>query len=436
MSRPRRLAVALALAMLTAAPLAITISPGAAQTASPADAAALLDSTGAGDIAPLEAALPGMRDRAGAALLRARIAATRLRHAEAEKALAAYFATRDKDAARNAAAWAIKADLAFGEGDYAGAAAAYRAALPLMEGSANPADVLTTKQALGMATLLAPEPRQAVAGGTPGRIQAARDKAGLVRGPVSIDGTAIDAVFDTGANLSVVSAATAKRLGMRILDGTASVGSTSQAEVPTRIAIAARMTIAGVELRNVAFLVIDDSALTFPLPGGYTIEAIVGYPVFRALGRVQFGRDGSFLAGGKGGRSADNLRATGNDLYVVSGINGAGATLHLDTGATTTALSSRFAALHPDLVAGLTRGKRRIAGAGGMREQEVGLWQPASVTIGGRTRALPVIQVVLGGEASTREPRLGTLGQDVLGGFEYYAIDFRTMSFELGSPVG
>ena len=45
-----------------------------------------------------------------------------------------------------------------------------------------------------------------------------------------------------------------------------------------RIGVADRLEIAGTVLRNVPFLIIDDEHLTFPLPGGYDIRAIIGLP--------------------------------------------------------------------------------------------------------------------------------------------------------------
>ena len=57
--------------------------------------------------------------------------------------------------------------------------------------------------------------------------------------------------------------------------------------MPIRVGIADRLTIAGATLRNVPFLIIDDAQLTFPVPGGYDIKAIIGLPVMRALGRMR-----------------------------------------------------------------------------------------------------------------------------------------------------
>lgn len=59
---------------------------------------------------------------------------------------------------------------------------------------------------------------------------------------------------------------------------------------------AERLEFAGVTLANVAFLVLDDAQLEMPLPGGYKIDAIVGFPVLRMLDRITFEAGGRLSA--------------------------------------------------------------------------------------------------------------------------------------------
>ncbi|MDG2534822.1 pepsin/retropepsin-like aspartic protease family protein [Sphingomonas sp. HITSZ_GF] len=414
---------------------ALALGPAAIAVAQDRDVSTLIDEAPAGEIAPLEAALAAARDKGTASLLRARIAALRLDRPATDAALEAFDRSGDRTPLHRAAALSIRADLAFAEGDYAAAAEAIDALAPLLEANGKADAANEARRTLSVAALLAAVPRQGVAGGVPVATLTARDKAGLVRAEVRVNGTAQDAVLDTGANLSVVTASTAKRLGLKMLEGEASVVSTGSAKVPTRLAIAERLVIAGIELHDVVFLVFDDAALSFPIPGGYQIDAIIGFPVFRALGRVRFDRAGSFTPGGAAAPGAANLRSTGNDLYVAARINDAAATLHLDTGASATALTSRFAGDHAALVATLPRGARNIAGAGGVIQQPIAWWRPATVAIDGRTTTLPQVQLVLTPGPTGREANTGTIGQDVLHAFEWWAVDFRAMRFEFGPPV-
>ena len=57
------------------------------------------------------------------------------------------------------------------------------------------------------------------------KLQGKRDKADLLNLAVGINGQPMDLVFDTGANLSVITASTAKKLGLKIIESSVSVGS-------------------------------------------------------------------------------------------------------------------------------------------------------------------------------------------------------------------
>jgi hypothetical protein len=206
--------------------------------------------------------------------------------------------------------------------------------------------------------------------------------------------------------------------------------------VPVRVVVAERLEIAGTVLRNVPFLIIDDEQLTFPLPGGYDIRAIIGLPVLRALGRIRIENEGHFAvlptAGAAGIES--NLHASGNDLFVDVAIDGRNVPLHLDTGANQSSLSALYAAANPAVIADLQADERRTASAGGMRLASVATWRDAPIRFGGRALVLPSLPVSLPAEGP--KPRFyGTLGSNALRAFESYTIDFTTMRLELGEAV-
>lgn len=159
------------------------------------------------------------------------------------------------------------------------------------------------------------------------------DKVGLTRITFSVNGRSQEAVVDTGANLSVLSAAAARRLGVTVLEGGTDVGNGVQGTVPTRVGIAARIEIAGTVMTDVPFLIIEDANLTFPqVPGGYHIPAIIGLPELRALGRVRIEQAGRFVVLPPAEAGAPNLVASGNDLFAEVSIDGRPVPLHLDTG--------------------------------------------------------------------------------------------------------
>lgn len=413
----------------------LAVAPAATATGQSGTAAELLQAAANGDIGALAAALPALEPR-WRPLARARLAAARLDETQAI-ALAEAVVEAEGGGCDAALAQGVIADAAFASGRYARAAEAGRARLALLQRCGGRASEIEGAGALaGLAASLATAPAQRVAAFEPGQARLARDRVGLPRARVRINGQAQEAVLDTGANLSVVSATTAARLGLREL-GEGRVGSSSRGSVAARVAVADRLELAGLVLEHVAFLVLDDAQLEMPVPGGYHIEAIVGFPVFRAMQRVRFGRDGVFAAGGPAGdpQAGSPLALAGSDLFVEAQVGGIDVPLHLDSGGSASSLSARFAALHPAVVEALPRGRDRIAGAGGTTEREVAHWPDVDVVVGGRRLRLPTLPVALRDSDDVQVSSQGVLGGDVLNAFDSWSLDFRTLRFELGEPL-
>ena len=134
------------------------------------------------------------------------------------------------------------------------------------------------------------------------------------------------------------------------------------------------------------------------------------------------------------GRSAgpalvgDTLRASGNDLYVLADVDNVPVTLHLDMGAASSGLTSLFAKRHPQLIVGLVRGSKKIMGIGGNTiVARTAIWRHVGIAVGTASTSLPQITIALDPPAGRKEKRLGAIGQDVLGSFATYNIDFKTL---------
>ena len=420
-------------AVVPHAPVAAQVS---AQAPAPHPLTALFEAAGRGEVAPLARAIADPATSAEMrTLLRARLAVGRFDSAPAGGPEIARLA-QSPDPALRRAALTVLSTAAFVGGDYAAAARTGRELVGALR-AAGDEGVNGAERAMQVAALLADQPRQSVEGRTAGGSTAARiDAVGLPRLDVAINGLAQEAIFDTGANLSVLSADAARRLGVRLLEGTTPIGNSVQSTVPARIGIAERVEIAGTILRNVVFLVIDDSQLTFPLPTGrYEIDAIIGLPVMRALGRmrVEPGRFTVLPAEANAGPS--NMRASSSSLYVDAAIDGQSVPLFLDTGANRTTLSALYAERNAARIAGLPVSEQRSAGAGGMQAQRIATWANAPLELGGRRVVLPNLQIVLPAERRERDS-YGTIGASVLRAFRSYMLDFNAMRFELGEPAG
>ena len=431
-TRPRTLtswsSVAVALILLAAS------NPVVAQVA-PADVTALLKASEVGDLQGLQAAEPGIKVPGLRALVDARLDAGRFDDAAAERDLKRYFASGDADPARQAMAWSIASDVAFAQGDYAAvakASARWAERLPSDDPQRQDAN-----QSEAVARALAGVPRQAIIASHPTPVATRRDKVGLMTADTLINGQPQTMIVDTGASLSVLSMSTAKRLGVRLRDG-ASIHSATRDVVPVKLGVADTMEFAGFRLSNVVFLVLDDAQLQGPR--GYQIEAIIGFPVLRAMKRIGFTSGGRLApepASSSRAKSVGELRVVGGSrLFVTARLGGAVTSLHLDTGATDSSLSALFATRHPDVLAGLDHSKTGTASVGGANVQDVAIWKAVPVEIAGRTMTLPTLPITISKMSGSDAKTIGAVGQDILGRFCSYTLDFQRATFELGDPKG
>jgi predicted aspartyl protease len=427
-------------------PAARTAARGpAAAPAVRSDRAARLDAldkaAGRGEVAVLRRALRTERDRDVRVLIDARLRSLRLDWSAASdprlRRLAAAGSPRDI----RIAALTILGGMAFSSGDYARTAGLARDLEQLQKAAGNTEAAGLTGMTRQIADMLAGEPRQRLEGGlAAGRSGARRDVAGLMRVDVRVNSQDVDAVFDTGANLSVLSASTAQRLGARLLEGKASVGNSVRGTVPVQLAIADRFEIGGNVLRDVVFLVIDDAALSFGPGGAYKIPAIIGYPVMQALGRFRMDEE-AFHVEPAGAESpapapapAPNLYVSAGEMFVDAKVGGIAVPLYLDSGANPSHLNPPFAVAYPAPLAGLVAEQRQRAGAGGRATDQAVRWRDVAVELAGRRVQLPSLIVGVPGGDVKPSSYYGVIGADLLGRFTSYTIDLRRMRLELGAP--
>jgi len=265
-----------------------------------------------------------------------------------------------------------------------------------------------------------------------GRLDIARDGAGLVRIPVRIDGQPQDAVVDSGAGFSTISESAAKHLGVRVFDQAASVASVSKDAVATKIGVADRLEFGDAVLSNVVFIVLPDSALSFA-GGAYRIDAVMGLPVFLALDRIELVTEGgkeSLYYGPTPGIAApaSNLVLAGLEPLVLVQAEKASAPLRMfiDTGAVHSTLNAKAAQDYPALGEGAVATVAHLQGAGGESTDAKAQTVPVlKLVIDGRPFTLKDVRMV-----SKAEPdRHGAIGQDVLKQGRSWALDFANMSF-------
>jgi hypothetical protein len=222
-------------------------------------------------------------------------------------------------------------------------------------------------------------------------------------------------------------------MGFRIIDRQIQVGTATGARAAARLAIAPELRIGGATVRNAVFLVLPDSALSFPQIG-YAIRGIVGHPVIAALGEITLTRDGHLRAPAHpsaAARGEQNLCLDGLDNLVRGRLGGQTLLFGLDTGAKSSSLFPPYYRRNQAAVDAGRAAEIQIGGAGGMRHLNVRFIGPVTYDVGGATATVPEIAVGLEPSQSRSDYADGDIGQDVISQFAEMTLDYRAMQLRL-----
>jgi len=292
------------------------------------------------------------------------------------------------------------------------------------------------EQSRGVALALRDVPPQTVKPAA-GKLVLSTHMLGLTMAPASINGHMQQVVLDTGANISTLSATAAKALGVRIIARQASIGSTTQRAVATNMAVASTLTFGPVVLHNVVFMVIADEALS-PLGPKSRIDAIVGFPVLSALGKITFHAD----YGGKPPirtlsftpsphrAEPGNLRFDGFNAFVKVEANGETLPFFIDSGANKTVFEKHYADTRPERLVGLKHQMAHVGGAGAVENRDAAILPAATVRIGDQTVPVEDMRIELQGVGDSSN--WGTIASDVLWAEGGYTMDFGRLNLSLG----
>ena len=245
-------------------------------------------------------------------------------------------------------------------------------------------------------------------------------------------------ILDTGANVSTVSASFAHMLGLPFSTGEGQVQGTTGAESKLHVAVVPALRLGSATVSNVVLLVLDDKNLDIQTGKDthHQINAILGYPVLRALNRLSF-VDGDRLLAGPGSPSGNNGAPMFlDDLtpLLECKVENRNELFSFDTGATSTSYSDRYAKEFP---AQLKTGKkmtRTVAGAGGSKKLSVVILAHPQLAIGNTSVTLQNVPVMpqLG---TTADKLFGNLGRDVVKPYSSFTLDFGIMRFKLGKKL-
>ena len=347
-------------------------------------------------------------------------AAQHRRDLEAVQLLSAFLAQPDirRAEAEQAIGTLITIDLA--RGDYEHAARAWEKLDPVLRSAFSE----ETRQTAAVAIALRAE-RPPTVEKHAGGVATLGDGASLVRAQARFGSADVEAVIDTGANLSVASESLARRAGLRMLAATVSAGGATGATLTARPAIG-DIRLGGTLFRDAAILVVPDAALQ--VSPTYRLEAIIGFPQLAIAGRVRFSRSEVMLdAPAPTGRTAP-IEMRGLDLYVDAETDGAPVRLHLDTGARSTTLGPRAAKALATRLKDAVYEDVHVGGAGGSTTRRLASLPGLPIRVGDALAKVDAQYANDAAQLAVASDGDGRLGQDFYGQFASYTIDFDAMA--------
>jgi predicted aspartyl protease len=262
-----------------------------------------------------------------------------------------------------------------------------------------------------------------------------RDLAGLINVPVRFADSTFDFVFDTGANISVITESYARKSNLRMLNVRFKVKAITGLEVDADLGIANELRMGDIIIRNAVFMVFPDSTLSFAR-GLYTIKGIIGFPVIEQLQEIRINKKSLIVPQTTVDR---NIRNFGVDelLPVISVVyNTDTLAFTFDTGAQFTFLNEPFYRNYRPLIDTAAKAfDMQIGGAGGITKTKAYRLPQIAITVAGQPALLKDVAVKTTSTDVKDKLYYGNLGQDVMNQFKEMVINFRYMYVDFIPPT-
>lgn len=315
-------------------------------------------------------------------------------------------------------------------GNYRGAAETYRQTLTTMSSTISGRERRDLENAAAMWDAFKDVPPQTV--DKDGITHLENRSKGGIEVQVSLGSTKLPLQFDTGANVSVMSESLASKVGMKVLNTTARVGSITGRSITANLGYLPELKIGNVTVHNPIFLLLKDEDLT-PAPG-FHIDGLIGYPIISALGEISVTRLGLLtIPSSPSDFSAQNLCIDNLTPLVDATCKGKRVTFSFDTGANTTNLYPPFIrAFSNEIASSSEKVVEVVNGIGSRREIPSYLLHGFSLTVAGKEVSLEGMRALTQFTLPSSRSLYGNLGFDVLNQFPKVTISFARMAVAFG----
>jgi hypothetical protein len=264
------------------------------------------------------------------------------------------------------------------------------------------------------------------------RINYKRDAASLITLPVDFDNYSDDYVFDTGANLSVITESNARKANLEMMADTFLVTAITGIKVKAQAGVARTFKIGDIIVHNAVFMIFPDSTLSFA-GGQYKINGIIGFPIIEQLKEIRISQKGYIDVPLKPGHlSSANFGL--DELTPVVNI-GYKNTMHpftFDTGAQITFFNEPFyTAYKAEIESAGKEQDMKVGGAGGSISVKSYLVPQLVLSLNGKTAILKNSSIKTTSSGENDKYYYGNLGQDVFSQYDELLINFKDMYVEL-----
>lgn len=262
-----------------------------------------------------------------------------------------------------------------------------------------------------------------------------RDFAGLLNLPVSHNNDTVDFVFDTGANISVITKSLARKFGAHILSDKAKVNSIAGIKMDCELGYC-DISLTDMEIKNALFLVMEDSLLSFG-NGYYVINGIIGFPVINALKEIIIKDDKLLILPEKQETCQSNNFALDNlNPAILVVYKNDSLPFHFDTGADRTLLfNSFFEKYKNEIINNCSSAVSSVNGAGGYTNTKVYLLDSAMFMAGKAESTLDSIEVLTLDLLHDHKYVYGNFGQDFIRNYSIMKINFESMCISFSNNI-
>jgi hypothetical protein len=286
---------------------------------------------------------------------------------------------------------------------------------------------------LKLLPLVVDHPPMTVEAGDPFALPYDRDALGLTDIPVFVDAQSHDWMLDPTAPFNLICRTTAKEVGLRLSEQTATVRTITGHPMVVHATIIPRFTLGTVTFRNMTTFVFDDADYAFP-QSNYEVRGVLGYPAISALGSLKITADAKIEVqpGEKGERLTTGARfyLDGDQIIAALGKPGDERMYVVDAGGQQTYLTSRYYLEHENEFAGKKMQLLSVPGSQRRAPAPAYVSDSVSLLIGATPVNFHFMQVLTEPlDSAAVDDTYGTLGMDALDELKSYTFDYRTMRF-------